>query len=387
MRILFYKEELAWPRTSGHDVHAYYMMRGLRREGHEIGLLTRRRPLAEATAGVDFGFTSTLEQTECHDGEALPTPLTAMQRRYCSYWGTDLDDIIRVRTAARQMSADVLVSVGLEALPYLAAWPEGRRVWYAADEWFLHHVSLMRMSEPATWPELRHGLIKLLYERSFRDCADRAWVVSESDAQAMRRFAGMPQVDILPNGVDPEYYQARSAAPDPRTCAFWGRLDFEPNLQGLLWFTEQVWPKVRQAVPDAALRVFGFNPTPAALALARLPGVSIHPNVQDLRPEVTRASIAVLPFVTGGGIKNKILEAAAMGMPILCTRRACGGLRGESYPFVVSDDPAQWATALKDLWADRRRQQELGQGAREWVTHHHSWEATARDASRALAAS
>jgi glycosyltransferase involved in cell wall biosynthesis len=386
VRILFYKEELTWPRTSGHDVHAYYMMRGLQREGHEIGLLTRRAPLADATSGIDYAFVSTLDPLILGDREALPRPLTSMQRRFCSYWGTEPEDILRVRVAARAMSADVLVAVGLEALPYLAAWPEGRRVWYAADEWFLHHMSLLKFSEPATWVEIRQGVIKLLYERAYRTYVDRAWVVAEGDARTMHRLAGMRKVDILPNGVDLDHYQLRSSEPDPRSCVFWGRLDFEPNLQGLYWFTEQIWPSVRRLVADASLRIYGFNPTADALALARLPGVSVHPNVHDLRPEVVRSTVAVLPFVTGGGIKNKILEAAALGMPILCTRRACGGLRGSAFPFVVSDEPAEWALALDALWRDGGRTQDLGLSARDWVVRNHSWEATAREASRVLSA-
>lgn len=386
MRILFYKEELTWPRTSGHDVHAYYMMRGLQREGHEVGLLTRRAPDPAASAGIDYAFVSTLDGVTGADQEALPIPLTTLQRRFCSYWGTETVDILRVRAAARSMGADVLIAVGLDALPYLTAWPEGRRVWYAADEWLLHHLSLLRLSEPASWLGLRQGIIKLLYERAYRSCVDHAWVVAKEDARTMRLFAGMRRVDVLPNGVDPSHYSPRSSVPDSRTCVFWGRLDFEPNLQGLYWFTEQVWPRVRRLAADATLRIYGFNPTVRALELGRLPGVSVHPNVPDLRPEVVRSSVAILPFVTGGGIKNKILEAAAMGMPILCTRRACGGLRGTAFPFVVSDEPIEWAQVLHRLWQDDERRRALERSARDWVIHHHSWEATAREAARALGA-
>ena len=142
----------------------------------------------------------------------------------------------------------------------------------------------------------------------------------------MRRYAGVRNVDIVPNGVDAQHFAPRAEADLPRTAVFWGRLDFEPNIQGLEWFVGNVWPAVRARVPDAGLTVIGFNPTSAVEVLCRTPGIELLPNLEDLRAEVARREVVALPFVTGGGIKNKLLEAAAMGKPIVCTPRGAEGL-------------------------------------------------------------
>jgi glycosyltransferase involved in cell wall biosynthesis len=296
----------------------------------------------------------------------------------------DRAQIGAVASAVRAANADVLVAVGLDALPWLAAAPNLCRVWYAADEWFLHHLTLVRVFEPATWGTLKDGPIKLLYERAYAPLADRTWVVSDADRRTMRWLAGMKQVDVIPNGVDGTHFVRPDEPVSANTCVFWGRLDFEPNIQGLQWFCRHVWPRVRAAVPDAQLKVFGFSPTATALAFGEIPGVSVTPNLPDLRREVVRQAVAVLPFVTGGGIKNKILEAAALAMPIVCTRRACGGLRDSQPPFVATDDPAVWARELAALWQDEPRRLQLGASARDWVLAHHTWEVAAREAAAGL---
>ena len=93
--------------------------------------------------------------------------------------------------------------------------------------------------------------------------------------------------------------------------------------------------------------------------------------------------LALLPMVSGGGIKNKLLEAAAMGKAIICTSMACGGLRGTP-PAVIVDDEAAWVKAIVRLWANPAERQQLERSARAWILEHHTWEAAARDALRGL---
>ena len=90
--------------------------------------------------------------------------------------------------------------------------------------------------------------------------------------------------------------------------------------------------------------------------------------------------------MSGAGIKNKLLEAAAMGLPIACTPVATRGLRGRP-PLSVAGSPAALAAALVGLWQDEPRRRQLGADARAWVLEHHTWEATARDAAAGLTAS
>jgi glycosyltransferase involved in cell wall biosynthesis len=383
MRLLFVKETLAWPRSSGHDVHCFYMMQALTRLGHEVSLLTAAAPAPEAVAGLPLA----LQRCFGANAEAeMPSwSLTRLQERFRSYWGISNDRIAAVARAAQDCRADAVVVVGLEVLPYLLGVRNACRVWYAADEWVWHHLSQVRLMQPNTWGEVRTALVKGLYERVYRSLLDRVWVVTESDRRAMRWVVGMDNIDVLPNGVDGEHYRPLEEPQQEHSCVFWGRLDFGPNIQALEWFCDRVWPNIRRQVANACFTIYGFNATKPVRSLAGRDGVSLVSDLPDLRPEIARHQVVVLPFVSGGGIKNKLLEAAGMGKAIVCTAQACGGLRLDGAPpFILARNVTEWTSEIPALWSDRPRRERLGVEARQWVLKNHSWAAAAKDAVAGL---
>ncbi len=190
----------------------------------------------------------------------------------------------------------------------------------------------MQLFQPSTWANVKQAAVKGLYERAYGPMLDRVWVVSEADRRAMQRVAGVGGVDVLPNGVDAEHFAPRERPEAPNSCVFWGRLDFGPNIQALEWFCRRVWPAVRQARPDAMFTIYGFQPSAQVRSLEKAGGVRIVPDLPDLRDEIAAHQVVVLPFVSGGGIKNKLLEAAAhgqgRGLHGASLRRPPGGGRG-----------------------------------------------------------
>ncbi len=386
MRLLFVKEALAWPRSSGHDVHCFHMMRALAGLGHDVSLATVKRPADEAVAGLPLRSYACLSE-RAQAGDAEPLPLSRMQERFRSYWGIDPARIRAVADAARACEADAVVVVGLNVLPYLGGVNGPLRVWYAADEWAWHHLSQVRLFQPSTWANIKQAAIKGLYERAYGTLLDRVWVVSEADRRAMQRVAGVRGVDVLPNGVDADHFAPRQRPEAPNSCVFWGRLDFGPNIQALEWFCGRVWPAVRQARPDATFTIYGFQPSAQVRSLEKMGGVRVVPDLPDLRDEIAAHQVVVLPFVSGGGIKNKLLEAAALGKAVVCTPRACGGLRGVAEaPLRQAGSPSRWVRELTSLWADADARHRLGEAARRWVVEHHTWEAAARTAAAGLEA-
>jgi glycosyltransferase involved in cell wall biosynthesis len=120
-------------------------------------------------------------------------------------------------------------------------------------------------------------------------------------------------------------------------------------------------------------------------ALAGRDGIELVPDLPDLRAEIVRHQVVVLPFISGGGIKNKLLEAAGMARPVVCSPRACGGLHAaEALPVIKARGGAGWARAIQALWRDESRRRQLGADARRWVLRHHSWDAAARSAEASL---
>ena len=164
MRLLFVKERMAWPRSSGHDVHTYHLMREMAAQGHAVALAAMAPVPPEAVA--DGGF----EAEYCFDERTPPVPsesdypiaLSKVQEKFRGYWGVDPPRIRWVAAAAADFRADAVVVSGLNVLPYLGALPaDTKKVWYAADEWVWHHLSQVRPLRKSTWsgrPSIRRKM-------------------------------------------------------------------------------------------------------------------------------------------------------------------------------------------------------------------------------------
>lgn len=384
MRLLFVKSSLAWPRSAGHDVHSYHMMRALAALGHSVGLLSAHPLSSQAVDGLNLDYVDSGPR----DGgppEAAPVPLTFLQEKFRSYWGIGWEWIERIQRAADQMDADAVIAVGLEVLPFLAGAQGRARVWYAGDEWCWHHFSQLHFWRRESWPHAKEACIKGLYERAYASLCDRIWVVSEADRRAMRLVTGARGIDVLPNGVDAEHFAPLEVEELPQSCIFWGRLDFGPNLDALDWFTQAVWPELRRRHPEARLSLYGFQPTDAARSIAARSGASLTADLPDLRAEIARHQVVILPFVSGGGIKNKLLEAAALAKPIVVSPVGLNGLRlPREIPMEIPTTADAWIQSIERLWAHADRRRSLGLAARQWVRADHSWESAARTALAGL---
>jgi len=357
-------------------------MKALAKRGHQLALATVVAPQPEAVAGLPLEVCHTLGD---HDRDQSSSPLTGLRERFRSYWGIPPGRIAAVSHLAREFRADAVVVVGLDVLPYLGGVQGPLRIWYAGDEWIWHHLSQVRFWDRSTWGNLRDAAVKGLYERAFAPLTDRVWVVSESDGRAMRRVIGLGKVVVVPNGVDSELFQPRTVAETERSCVFWGRLDFGPNIQAIQWFCSRVWPLLRKGVPDATFTIFGFNPTEPVRALAGREGIALISDLPDIRAEIARHAVVVLPFVSGGGIKNKLLEAASLAKAVVGSSKALNGLRHpERVPMICVKTASAWADAIFDLWREEARRHRLGEEAREWVIQNHSWEMAAEQALAGL---
>lgn len=383
MRLLFVKHSLAWPRSSGHDILTFHMLKACGELGHDVSLATVVPPEPPAVEGA--AIREYVRLTAPIDGEADgdSLPGTYLQHRFRSFWGIEDHWVRSLRAATRRLRPDAVIVGGLDALPFFPALENTIRVWYAADEWVLHHLSMLQFKRGYLMNNLKAGAIKGLYERAHRGVVDRVWVVTERDRRAMHQMAGMRQVDLVQTGVDIDFYKPGPEAVEAKTAIFWGRLDFGPNVQALEWFCQRVWPDVRKAAPNARFTIAGFHPTAEVRALATGPGISMEADVRDLRPLARRHALAVLPLVSGAGIKNKLLEAAGMGLPVVCTPLATLGLGGNP-PVVMAEGASAFADAMLRAWDAGADRASRSRAIRDWVTREHSWQAAAEAAIAAL---
>lgn len=356
-------------------------MQELDRLGHSIGLLTSTETSPQAVEGIHFVLNtrfSDLPQPE------KTVPVAGLQGRFVSYWGIAPERPQQIAELVERERFEAVVVIGLHVLPYLSNVKRALRVWYAADEWLWHHWSQFRLFRSESWHELKDGAVKGVYERVFKSTTDRVWAVSPRDRIALRCVMGAKRVDFVPYGINTDFYCPMDVEKVPKSCVFWGRLDFGPNLDAVRWFGENVWSEILRRHPDALWRVFGFSAGDPIRRLQENFRFDLLTDLPDLRSDVQRSQIAVLPFISGGGIKNKLLEAASMGLPIVASKRAKNGLCGESNLIAVASGTTQWCSAIENFWANEDLRRQTASELRSWVMDQHAWKSAAQVAERSL---
>jgi glycosyltransferase involved in cell wall biosynthesis len=215
---------------------------------------------------------------------------------------------------------------------------------------------------------------------------DAITVTSASDLARVRAAHPDARVAVVPNGVDAERYRPRAGPPrsDGRTVLFFGALDYYPNSEGLLSFLDEVWPSLVETHPGARMRILGRRPPPALLA-RQGPAIEVAGFVEDLRPSLAEAAVVVVPLRLGGGTRLKILEAMAMGKPIVSTSLGAEGLDAtHGRELLLADDPARFAAEVRRVLDDPALAARLGKAARAFVERRFSWRASARALERCL---
>jgi polysaccharide biosynthesis protein PslH len=388
--ILFVSEHPLWPLDQGFRIRGYHMARELAGMGLRVGAasMTPMPPgAADPLRAISIGWPRADDDDvrQLHDG--WRGPLSALRRRLVKHQGCDPLKLAGILPLVQHHQPKAVIGLGQHSPMMLRAIQHRsdiRCIWYAADELVSFQLSCLRRERlAAVRHRLHQAALYAALENAFARGLDGAIAVSDADGAMLRRVAGPRRVTTIRNGVDTDYFQ-----PDPhqppagRQLVFWGRMDFEPNIDAVTWFAREIWPALRRRHRDAVWHIVGKHPHPRVQALADVPGIRVTGEVEDLRPIVRAAGVAILPMRCGGGIKNKLLEAAAMGLAIAASPRAVAGLDHVADPnsggaFIICRSPEQWIHGVSRLWSDAAYAQRLCRNALAWVRRCHSWPAAA----------
>jgi polysaccharide biosynthesis protein PslH len=182
---------------------------------------------------------------------------------------------------------------------------------------------------------------------------------------------------VVSNGVDLEYFNPKGRVEGSTPIiVFVGRMDYFPNVDGILEFTRNVFPRVRATVPNVELRIVGADPTRSVFRLNRVPGIKVTGYVPDIRPHVADASVAIAPLRIARGTQNKVLEMMAAGIPVVATPEAAKGVQavaGEH--LMVAGNAEEFASHVVELLRNRDLRRKFSEAGRKQVEKAHSWPA------------
>jgi sugar transferase (PEP-CTERM/EpsH1 system associated) len=214
------------------------------------------------------------------------------------------------------------------------------------------------------------------YEQRIVAEFDRVFLVSPAEARLLGSPASAGRVGSFSNGVDLAYFAPRAPAGEASTLVFTGVMDYRPNIDAVEWFAREVLPRLREARPDVRFAIVGSRPTAQVRKLASLEGVTVTGFVEDVRDWLARAAVCVAPLRIARGVQNKVLEAMAMGLPVVATPQAHEGIDAVAgRDLLVASDAAAFAEAVLGLLRDRPRAAALGAAARRCVERHYRWDA------------
>lgn len=195
-------------------------------------------------------------------------------------------------------------------------------------------------------------------------------------------LAGSPRahVHVVENGTDADYFQAPGNEEEPKTLLFAGSLRWYPNLSGLRYFRQAIWPIICADKPDVRLYLAGRDPVREILRWAEEdPRITLAPSPADIRPWFRRASVFICPILDGGGTRLKILDALSMGKAVVTTSIGCEGLAVErDKHLIIADRPADFARVCVQLMDHPEYRRRLGAAGRRLVEDRYCWDRIAK---------
>lgn len=235
-------------------------------------------------------------------------------------------------------------------------------------------------SWPQSWVYRREAKLLLAYEKQIAKDCDYVAFVSEKEADLFKQLApeATDKTTFFNNGVDTDFFSPHLGYVNPypegaEVLVFTGAMDYWPNVDAVNWFARTVFPAVRARLPQVEFYIVGARPSREVMALTSLSGITVTGTVEDIRPFIAYASMAVAPLRVARGIQNKVLEAMAMEKIVIASPQAMEGIYAvPEIEVFVAGDADQFVDRIISQFQSKMSK-EVGQAARSRVLKDYNW--------------
>lgn len=389
MRILWLGHNLAYPPKGGPLQRNYNLLKEAAKH-HEVHALVFDQPASRPSGVTPEHCVEALSKfCASVDWVPLPTDSFGIGRYWRAIgglltgvpyefrWLRSRDMANRLQQLAGRFRFDVVHVDTLGLAPYVSFVPSAGTV--------LNHHDIESALVQRRAAAEQSLLWRMFWTREAANllAAERQWcplfhvnmVVSDDEGQLLKPSCRGSHIRVVPNGVDIRYFTPR---PDPggNRLLFCGRLDQLANKGAITFFFNSIWPQLSNQVKEIEIDVVGKNPPAWLRELSQTdPRVHVPGFVDDVRPYFKKATIFVCPIMDGGGTRLKILDALAMGMPIVSTTFAASGLAlRDGAHLLIADTPETIIEQIIRLLGDTALRQRLSQEAVDVVGQTYSWD-------------
>ena len=416
MKVLLLTQVLPYPPDSGPKVKTWNVLKYLARH-HQVTLVSFVR--GDQSGDVRYlekhchaVHTVPIERGALRDGLAMARSLLSGQP-----WMMVRDDRAAMRQLVDRLAAeehfDVAHADQLNMAQYAARVPGARKVLDAHNALWLLYKRLWETMRPSSQKWLLGRDWRLLKQYEGRVCRafDAVLAVSQEDKMALEEAMGRPlpssprrggresgsllplafstgeglgmgvkDITIIPIAVDTDEITPVERRPEAGHILHIGTMYWPPNIDGVRWFVHQVYPHIREQRPDAHFDVVGARPPQDLVSLSgNGSGVNVTGYVADATPYLEQAGVMVVPVRAGGGMRVKILNALAQGLPMVSTTIGCEGIAvQDGRHLLIADTPEEFAQATLRLLNDKSLADELGRNGRQLVQSTYDYRAACR---------
>jgi polysaccharide biosynthesis protein PslH len=379
LRILYLCHRVPYPPDKGDKIRAFHEIQALSRR-HRVHLLTLAdsevpdlAPLEAMCERVEvFPLQRSAAYVRAALGLARPRPLTLS-----FFESAELQS--RVAELARTEPFDLIVAYSSAMAPYVEPFQGVPAVMDMVDVDSAKWAQYSRFASMAMRPVYALEARRLQsYEASLSGRFERIVLATGNETRLLKGFAPDAKAATIPNGVDLDFFQPIDLPKTPHPAlVFTGQMDYFANIDGVVHFSRNVMPRLRQRFPDLEFLIVGRSPAPAVRALSELPGVYVTGAVGDVRPFLERAWAFVAPLRIAQGVQNKVLEAMSMSLPVVCTDRVLAGLSEGGFrhgrDLLAAADDEGLEACLTSVLEDAGMRASLAECARQRISASYRW--------------
>lgn len=378
MNILYLCHRFPYPPKRGGKIRPFNMIRHLQAGGHRVTVCSLARSAAEAGEGAgiaphcqDFHMGLVKEPVQWAR-MVVRLPLTTPSSMGYFYSGRLASTVRRLLSTQRFDLIFVHCSSVAQYVEHVQGIPKILDFGDMDSQKWLEYAHYKPF--PLSLGYAYEGRKMLRAEKRLARRFDLCTATTRAEWETLESYGTGAATDWFPNGVDADFFSPGDGSFDVDTISFIGRMDYYPNQECMLRFCKEVWPMLRARRAGMKLLIVGADPSPEIRALAELPGVTVTGSVADVRPHIRGSALMVAPLAIARGTQNKILEAMAMGVPVVTSRVAAGGVDAKAEEhLLVADAPQEIADAILRIVEQPEERRRLSLAGRERVLSRHAW--------------
>lgn len=378
MRVLYVCHRFPFPPKRGGKIRPFNMIRHFTAQGHEVTVASLVRSDEEAKAGEGLAqHCKKYLMERVHNPLAMARMVARLPTGGPSSMGFFYSPKLKARIARElhETSYDLIFVHCSSVAQYVEHAAGIPKIMDFGDMDSQKWISYGPMKPfPFSLGYYLEGLKMQLAEVEIARKFDTCTTTTKAELATLEGLGSGARTAWFPNGVDAEAFKPTTEPYDPNTVCFVGRMDYFPNQQGMLWFCRDVWPRLREEHAELKLLIVGADPSREIQALARLPGVTVTGSVPEVQPYVQRAALTVAPLFIARGTQNKILESLSMGVPVVSSTLAAGGVDAVPEEHILTADrPELWVSQVLRLVRDPAERRRFAEAGRARMLSNHTW--------------